>query len=106
MPKVPRIAGDGGLTGGIDALPNAVAFMGRASNEIGQVISENRGTKEDWDKINDLKASVRRLDAIVDRYTVQYPQRTDELHGYKWQLGKIQNDVSRARQSLVKKGYY
>lgn len=106
MPKVPRIAGDGGLTGGIDALPNAVAFMGRASNEIGQVISENRGTKDDWDKINDLKASVRRLDAIVDRYMVQYPQRTEELRGYKWQLGKIQNDVSRARLSLVKKGYY
>ena len=106
MPKVPRIAGDGGLTGGIDALPNAVAFMGRASNEIGQVISENRGTKDDWDKINDLKASVRRLDAIVDRYMVQHPQRTEELRGYKWQLGKIQNDVSRARLSLVKKGYY
>ena len=106
MPKVPRIGSDGGLTGGIDALPNAVAFMGRASNEIGQVISENRGTKDDWEKINDLKASVRRLDGIVDHYLVQYPQQSEELRGYKWQLGKIQDDVSRARLSLVKKGYY
>lgn len=106
MPKVPRIAADGGLTGGIDALPNAVAFMGRASNEIGQVISENRGTKDDWEKINDLKASVRRLDGITERYMAQYPQRLEELRGYKWQLGKIKDDVSRARLSLVKKGYY
>ncbi len=106
MPKVPRITSNGGLTGGITALPNAVAFMSRSSNELGQVISENRGTKDDWDKINDLKASVRRLDGIVDYYIAQNPQQAEELRSYKWQLGKIHDDVSRARLSLVKKGYY
>lgn len=106
MPQVPRLGSDGGLTGGIDALPNAIAFMTRSSNELGQVISENRGTKEDWEKINDLQASVRRLELIVDRYMLEYPSRTEELKVQKWQLGKILKDIGRAHSALAKKRYY
>ncbi|MEI6537819.1 MAG: type II and III secretion system protein [Verrucomicrobiaceae bacterium] len=106
MPHVPRIGADGRLVGGIAALPNAVAFMTRASNEIGQIITENRGTKEEWDKIKDLQASLSRLDKVVDRYMMEDPQRMEELKGYKWQIGKISDDVTRERLALIKKGYY
>lgn len=106
MPKVPRLADNGGLVGGIDALPEAIAFMQRSSDEIGQVINENRGTKADFEKIAELKTSLDRLQSEVEGYLTTNPDRWSELNKYKWQIGGIKDEVGKNHRKLLKKGYY
>ena len=106
MPHVPKLAAGGGIEGGIAALPNAVAFMKRASDEIGMTIDEYRGTKKEYTKLNDLAASVRRLQKEVDIYITNHPEAWDELSRTKAQLEDIRSDITRHRIELVKKGYY
>lgn len=106
MPSVPRLTANGELVGGIAALPNAVAFMRRSTQEIGQIIQENRGTKEEYHKISDLMAAIRRMRTVVDQYAAQYPDRAEELNQDRWELGKLLDDLERQRLCLAKKGYY
>jgi hypothetical protein len=106
MPKVPRLTSDGDLQGGIEALPNAIAFMRRSTQEIGQIIMENRGTRDEYAKISDLTIAIRRLRVVVDKYGAQYPAQAEELKQYRWELGKMLDDLERERMALAKKGYY
>lgn len=106
MPSVPRIAADGGLEGGMAALPNAIAFLRRSTQELGQIIQENRGTKEEYSKITDLTMAVRRIRSVVDGYGAQYPAQTAELKQDRWELTKLLDDLERQRIALCRKGYY
>jgi hypothetical protein len=106
MPKVPHILADGSLQGGINALPNAVAFMERSSREIQQTIEESRDTEEEWKKIKELQEALKRLEKSTDRYITENPAHWDELNHAKWQIQKIMNDNMRARTAMIKKGYY
>ncbi|MCE9518472.1 MAG: hypothetical protein K8R87_02735, partial [Verrucomicrobia bacterium] len=106
MPKVPRLTSDGGLQGGVEALPNAILFLRRSTQEIGQIITENRGTRDEYAKISDLTIAIRRLRVVVDKYGAQYPAQAEELKQYRWELGKMLDDLERERMALAKKGYY
>jgi len=106
MPSVPRVGVDGGLVGGIEALPNALAFLRRSTQELGQIIQENRGTRDEYGKITDLTMAVRRVRGIVDNYAVQYPAMAGELKQDRWELSKMLDDLERQRIALCKKGYY
>jgi type II secretory pathway component GspD/PulD (secretin) len=106
MPQVPKLAAGGGIEGGIAALPNAVAFMKRSADEIGQVILENRGTKQDYGKLGDLKTAIHRLEREVDKYITTHPEAWNELSHYKAQLDDIESSITRHCLSLAKKGYY
>ncbi|MEZ0386394.1 MAG: type II secretion system protein GspD [Verrucomicrobium sp.] len=106
MPKTPRLSENGGLVGGIESIPNAIAFMYRSSDEIKQTILEARGTKADYAKIDELETAVKALGAEVDRYLSAHPERWEELNRYKWQVGGLLDDVKRHRKALFKKGYY
>lgn len=106
MPKVPHILADGSLQGGINALPNAIAFMERSSREIQQTIEESRDTQEEWGKIKELQDALKRLEKATDRYITENPARWDELNHSKWQIQKIMNDNVRARTAMIRKGYY
>lgn len=106
MPKIPRITADNELQGGLGALPNAIAFLRRSTQEIGQIIMENRGTREEYAKISDLTIAVRRMRLVVEKYLAQYPANTEELNQYRWELSKMLDDLERERMALAKKGYY
>ena len=106
MPQVPRINRDGTLEGGIDAIPNAVAFMRRSTQELSQTISENRGTKEDYRNISDLKSAIKRLKRLVDKYITENPARWEELNASRTSLSRLESDCDRACVALMKKGYY
>lgn len=106
MPKIPRITADNELQGGLGALPNAIAFLRRSTQEVGQIIQENRGTREEYGKISDLTIAVRRMRLVVEKYLAQYPANTEELTQYRWELSKMLDDLERERMALAKKGYY
>ena len=106
MPHAPQLAPGGGIVGGIDAIPEAVAFMKRSADELGQVIEESRSSEKDFAKLNDLQSAVDRLKKEVEGYMAGNPKRWDELNKYKWQLGKISDQISKERKVLFKKGYY
>ncbi len=106
MPRIPRLNSDGDLQGGIEALPNAIAFMRRSTQEIGQIITENRGTRDEYAKITDLTIAIRRIRVVVERYGSQYPAQTEEMKQCRWELSKMLDDLERERMALAKKGYY
>jgi len=106
MPHPPQLAPTGGVVGGIAALPNAIAYLKRSADEIGQTIQENRGTDKDYTKLKELKAAVDRIKKETIAYLAANPQRKDELNGYKWQLDKISEVLTKERKTLFKKGYY
>jgi Flp pilus assembly secretin CpaC len=106
MPAVPRIAADGGLQGGVQAVPNAVAFLRRSSQEIGQIIQESRGTKDEYLKISDLMIAIRRIRGVVENYDAQYPAYAAQLKQYQWELSKLLEDLERSRIALMRRGYY
>jgi type II secretory pathway component GspD/PulD (secretin) len=106
LPQRPRLAAGGGIEGGIEALPSGIAFMKRSADEIGQIIEENRGTKAEFQKLNDLQAAVVRLEKEVDNYTTNHPERFEELSRDKNELSEVKSTISKHRRLLVSKGYY
>lgn len=106
MPQMPRLADDGGLIGGIDGVPNAVAFLKRSTEELGTVIAENRGTKAEYGKLTELQRALDKLEAEIDGYNTSHPDRWEELNKFKWQIDKLHDEVNRHRRTLMKKGYY
>lgn len=106
MPKTPRLTTAGGLEGGVAKLPDAIAFMQRSADEIGQTIRESRGTDEDKARLSDLQKSLERLDKVVDGYITEQPAQWQELNHYKSQISKISGEVTSHRRALFKKGYY
>lgn len=106
MPKTPRIGENGGLVGGINAIPGAIIFLQRSSDEIKQTILEARGTKEDYARIDELEAAVKKLNTEVDQYLAAQPDKWEELNKYKWQLAGLLDDVKKHRRALFKKSYY
>jgi type II secretory pathway component GspD/PulD (secretin) len=106
MPKTPRLTSTGGLEGGVAKLPEAIAFMQRSADELGQTIKESRGTDEDRARMTDLQKSLERLDKVVDGYITEQPAQWQELNHYKAQITKISSEVSSHRRALFKKGYY
>jgi type II secretory pathway component GspD/PulD (secretin) len=106
MPAVPKLAAAGGLVGGIDALPEGIAHLQRSADEIKQIIAENRGTKVETAKLDDLQAALEKLEAEVDGYINSNPARWEELKKYKWQIGRIVDECYSHRRALRKKAYY
>lgn len=106
MPQVPRLSEQGQLVGGIEGLPNAVAFLKRSTDEIGVIVAENRGTKVEFGKITELQAALDKLEEEVKGYMKTNPERWEELNKYKWQINGLQDEAGRHRRSLIKKGYY
>lgn len=106
MPKTPRIGEDGGLVGGINAIPGGILFLQRSSDEIKQTILEARGTKEDYARVDELEAAVKKLGTEVDHYLAAQPDQWEELNKYKWQLAGLLDDVKKHRRALFKKSYY
>jgi type II secretory pathway component GspD/PulD (secretin) len=106
MPQMPRLDDNGTLQGGIEGLPNAVAFLKRSTDELGLTIKENRGTKEDYGKIFELQRALTTLEEQVESYMKTYPDRWEELRRYKWQIDGLHDEAARHRRLLMKKGYY
>ncbi len=106
LPKTPRLDASDRLQGGIDALPNAIAYLKRSADELGKTIEESRGTKEDYGRLDELEAALKKLESEVKGYTKEYPGRWNELNRYKWQIGGLLDEVSRHRRALRKKAYY
>lgn len=106
MPKMPRLDNGGALIGGLEGVPNAVAFLKRSTDEIGTVIAENRGTKAEFGKLNELQRAIDKLRGEVEGLMKTHPERWDELGRYKWQLDGLHDEVNRHRRALLKKGYY
>lgn len=106
MPKTPRIGEDGGLVGGINAIPGGILFLQRSSDELKQTILEARGTKDDYARVDELEAAVKKLGTEVDHYLAAQPDKWEELNKYKWQLAGLLDDVKKHRRALFKKSYY
>lgn len=106
MPQKPRLADQGGLVGGIEAIPQAITYLQRSSDEIKQTIKEARGTQEERGRIDELEEAVKRLGIEVEQYLAAQPDRWEELNKYKWQLAGLQDDVKRHRRALLKKAYF
>jgi type II secretory pathway component GspD/PulD (secretin) len=106
MPQMPRLDNGGALVGGIEGLPNAIAFLKRSADELGKTIEENRGTKIEFGKLTELQRAVDKVADEVDGYIKMYPDRTEELRGFKWQIDGLHSEVNRHRCTLIKKGYY
>jgi type II secretory pathway component GspD/PulD (secretin) len=106
MPQMPRIDDQGALVGGVEGLPNAIAFLKRSVDELGKTIDENRGTQAEFGKLTELQHAVEKVADEVDGYTRVYPDRAEELQGFKRQIDGIHSEVYRHRCTLIKKGYY
>jgi len=106
MPQVPVIAESGGVVGGIDAIPEGISYLKRGADEIGQIIAENRGTKEEMKKLDELQEALDRLEGEVDGYLKTQPDRWQELKKYKWEIGKIIDECYGHRRALRKKAYF
>ena len=106
LPQTPRLAPEGGIAGGIAAVPNAIAYLQRSADELGGTIADNRGTKEEYKELDDLQRAVERLGAEVDGYATNQPERWSELRKYKWQIDGILDDIGRHRRTLRKKAYF
>jgi hypothetical protein len=106
MPQMPRLDNQGTLVGGIEGIPNAIAFLQRSADELGTTIKENRGTKTEYAKIWELQKAITKLGEEVDVFTRTHPERWTELRKYKWQIDGLHDEVSRHRRTLMKKGYY
>lgn len=106
MPHTPRITEQQRLQGGIAGVPNAIAYLKRTSEELGQTVAENRGTKADYGRLDELEAALKRLDQEIDGLMNEHPDQWNNLNSYKWQVGGILDEVSRTRKTLHKKAYY
>lgn len=106
MPKTPRIGEDGGLVGGINAIPGAILYLQRSSDELKQTILEARGTKDDYARIDEFEAAVKKLGSEVDQYLAAQPDKWEELNKYKWQVAGLLDDAKKHRRALFKKSYY
>jgi len=106
MPQIPKLAEHGGVVGGIEAVPEGIAYLKRSSDEIGQIIAENRGSKEEYKKLDDLQEALERLESEIDAYIKSNPDRWQELKKYKWEIGKIIDECYSHRRALRKKAYF
>jgi type II secretory pathway component GspD/PulD (secretin) len=106
MPQIPRIDTEGALVGGIEGIPNAVAFLKRSTDEMGTTIAENRATKADYGKMTELLRAIDKLGDEVGGYMKTNPERWEELRSFKWQIDGLHDEVGRHRRALFKKGYY
>jgi type II secretory pathway component GspD/PulD (secretin) len=106
MPQTPRINEQQRLQGGTAGVPNAVAYLKRTSEEIGRTIAENRGTKAEYGRLDELEAALKRLDTEIGAFMNEHPDQWNSLNSYKWQVGGILDEVSKNRRTLRKKAYY
>jgi hypothetical protein len=106
MPKMPRIDNQGALVGGIEGLPNTIAFLKRSADELGKTIDENRGTKTEFGKCTELNRAIDTVADEIGGYMKMCPDRMEELRGYKRQIDGIRYQVYQHRCTLIKKGYY
>lgn len=106
QPKTPRINEQERLQGGVAGVPNAVAYLKRTSEQLGQTIAENRGTKADYARLDELEAALKRLDTEIGSFMNEHPDQWNSLNSYKWQVGGILDEVSRNRRTLRKKAYF
>ncbi|RBP37394.1 type II/III secretion system protein [Roseimicrobium gellanilyticum] len=106
MPHTPRINQSERLQGGLNGVPNAIAYLKKSSEELGQTIAENRGTKAEYAKLDELEAALKRLDQEITGLMNEHPDQWNKLNGYKWQVGGVLDEVTRSRKALRKKAYY
>jgi chromosome segregation ATPase len=103
---MPRLDNQGALIGGLEGVPNAVAFLQRSADELGTTIKENRGTKTEYAKIQELQKALTKLEDEVDVLMKTHPEHWSELRKYKWQIDRLHDEVAKHRRTLMKKGYY
>lgn len=106
MPTTPRIDDNQRLQGGVNGVNNAVAYLKRSTDEIGQTIAESRGTKADYGRLDELETAIKRLETEIEGFMKENPGRWNELNKAKWQAGELLDEVSRHRRTLRKKAYY
>lgn len=106
MPHTPRLTESDRLEGGIAGLPNAIAYLAKTSETIGQTISENRGSKAEHVKLDEMETALKRLEAEIKTFMKESPDRWNELNRYKWQVDGLQDEVGRHRRALRKKAFY
>lgn len=106
MPQKPQIGANGQLTGGPDAVANAVAYLSRECKVIQNTIDESRQTHEDSQKLTDMKKALNTLEAQIEQMSVQYPDKAPVLSEHLIKISEMHGWVSQMKVQMLKKAYY
>lgn len=106
MPQKPQIGSDGLLTGGPDAVPNAVDYLARECKVIQNTIDEARQTPTDSQKLTDMKKALNMLENQIEQMSVQYPDKAPALSEQLVKISELHSWVSNMKMLMLKKAYY
>lgn len=107
LPKIPQVhATTGGLIGGVEALPNAVAFMEREYAVLYNTIEESRITDEESRKLRELRSAVEQLHAQAEGLKIAEPNRWQEIEPHQQTLQDLLGKLTELARYLFSKKYF
>lgn len=112
VPRRPGLAGkpkvDGGtgaLLGGSAALPDAVAYLSREAEILGNTVKESRITPELTQKIKELKVAVERINAQCESMKISEPSKFAMIDQQQQTLKIVLERIASFQRTLFTKKY-
>lgn len=112
VPRRPGLAGkpkvDGGtgaLLGGSAALPDAVAYLSREAEILGNTVKESRITPELTQKIKELKVAVERINAQCESMKISEPAKFAMIDQQQQTLKVVLERIASFQRTLFTKKY-
>lgn len=98
----PQIDAKGGLTGGPDAVPGAVAYLTLECDKIEATIKEARVTEQESRKVTEMKLALNQLEAQVENFATQYPAKSAMLLKATSDISVLHDRVGRMKWQIRK----
>lgn len=102
----PRVdSGTGALVGGSAALPDAVAYLSREAEILGNTVKESRITPELTQKIKELKVAVERINAQCESMKISEPSKFAMIDQQQQTLKIVLERIASFQRTLFTKKY-
>lgn len=106
LPKKPRVDyASGMLMGGAASLPNAVAYLSRECETLGNTISEGRITDEVGQKLKELKIAVDQVLAQCEQLKISEPAKFSMIDQQQGSLRNIADRIAHFQRLMFSKKY-
>lgn len=102
-PKVDKYSGM--LMGGSSSLPNAVGYLSRECEVLGNTIKESRITDEVSQKLKELKVAVDELDQQCEQMKVSEPTKYEMIEREQTTLHTLQKRIAAFQKDIFNKKY-
>lgn len=106
LPTKPKVDyASGMLMGGAASLPNAVAYLSRECETLGNTIQEGRITDEVGQKLKELKIAVDQVLAQCEQLKISEPAKLSMIDQQQGSLRTVQDRISYFQRMMFSKKY-